>query len=65
MQREDGVLAEVLPGGTEMRLHRFRRMGGEVMRRIPWHHDVTRDVWYSGVEGPEIKTEALKVFLGA
>jgi hypothetical protein len=63
MQREDGVLAEIFPGGTEMRLHRFRRPGGDVMRRIPWHQDKVAGEWYSGIEGPEIKIEVLREFL--
>jgi len=59
MNRMDGVLDHVTLNGTEMRLHRFRRPTGEIVRRIPWHKDFLTGEWYSGIEGPEIKIETL------
>ena len=55
MTRESGVLESTTKDGVEMRLHRFRRPRGEVMRRIPWHKDYRTGEWYSGIEGPEIE----------
>jgi hypothetical protein len=59
MQREEGVLSEVMKGGTEIRFHFFERDGG-IVRRIPWHRDPVTQEWYSGIEGPEMPYDVLK-----
>jgi len=59
MNREDGVLDQVLLGGTEIRFHRFAR---GVVRRIPWHRDAGGE-WYSGIEGPEMDVAVLRTCL--
>ncbi len=56
INREDGVLDHTMLGGTEIRLHRFER---GVVKRIPWHKDFVTGEWYTGIEGPEMRVDAL------
>jgi hypothetical protein len=63
MKREDGVLDPTRRRDkVEMRYHISTRNGRQVVTRIPWHLDAS-GVKYSGVPGPEMDFEALKLLV--